>query len=433
MKRKHSTFTLVCSVILAAFITFEVTYIFVDNARRKEIYGITEKYQSELDGVEAKYIAEYASLNKMYNDLPEELKSGDLFKKLACIDLYYRTQYVGELDEDQIAYYVMNGYIYGAGDKYGSYYTADEFQTVIDDATGDTVGIGVYVAYDAINGTMEILSVMPDSPALEAGIKAGDIITAVEGESIADLGYYGALDKIKGDIGTSVKITVARDGVEAEHTLVRKKITTQPVTYHKYAFDSKIGIIRITEFNDAVPAQFKSAVESLLADGVESLVFDMRYNPGGTLGSVVDVLDYLLPEGDITIIRDSTGKDVKTYKSDESSIDVPMAVLVNGNTASAAELFTCALKDYEKAVVVGETTYGKGTMQRILMLPDGAGLRISTNMYDPPKSDNYEGKGITPDVVVELDESLKDKNFYKITDEEDNQLLLACRELGYEG
>ncbi|MGM9646190.1 MAG: S41 family peptidase [Eubacteriales bacterium] len=422
--KKHSTFTLVCSLILAVFITFEVTYIFVDNARRKETYEIAEKYQSELDELKAEYSDNYVMVDE---------KSRELFEKLAELDAYYRAQYVGEIDEEKLAYYVMNGYIYGAGDKYGSYYTADELSAIVQDMSGDTVGIGVYVAYDSINGTMEVLSVMPDSPALEAGIKAGDIITAVEGKSISELGYYGALDKIKGDIGTTVKITVIRGGDETEYTLVRKKITTQPVTYHKYALDPTIGIIRITEFNDAVPSQFKSAVESLLAGGAESLVFDMRYNPGGTLSSVVKVLDYLLPEGVIATIEDSAGTVVDKFESDSNSIDVPMAVLVNGSTASAAELFTCALKDYGKAVVVGEKTYGKGTMQMITMLSDGSGLRISTNMYNPPKSENYEGKGITPDVIVELDESLKDKNFYKITDEEDNQLLYACRELGYEG
>jgi carboxyl-terminal processing protease len=159
----------------------------------------------------------------------------------------------------------------------------------------------------------------------------------------------------------------------------------------------------------------------------------MRNNPGGTLDSVIDILDYLLPEGDLCYVYGADGTRVATYKSDANQFDstMKMAVLINENTASAAELFTAALRDYNRATVVGVTSFGKGSMQTTYQLPNGEGIKLSTNTYNPPCDVNYNGIGITPSIVVELDEALKNKSFYKITDEEDNQLLEACRCLGY--
>ena len=166
------------------------------------------------------------------------------------------------------------------------------------------------------------------------------------------------------------------------------------------------------------------AIADLTAKGAKSLIFDVRYNPGGALTGIVDTLDYLLPEGPIIRIVDREGNE-EVIESDADWLDIPMAVLVNGSTASAAELFTSALQDYEMAVVIGTTTYGKGTMQSVVSLPDGSGISISYRMYNPPYSPNYEGIGITPDITLDLDASLAEKNFYKITDDEDNQLQMA--------
>ena len=159
------------------------------------------------------------------------------------------------------------------------------------------------------------------------------------------------------------------------------------------------------------------------------MIFDVRNNPGGELGGIVNTLDFLLPEGPIVHIVDKNGEEQKTYTSDADCIDIPMAVLVNGNTASAAELFTSALQDYKKAVIVGTKTYGKGTVQSIITLPDGSGLSLSTSMYNPPFSENYEGKGITPDLTVELNEEAAAMNLYKLPDNMDNQLLAAINAL----
>ena len=194
--------------------------------------------------------------------------------------------------------------------------------------------------------------------------------------------------------------------------------------YHSYEADPTIGIIKILSFDLGTPAQFKEACETLIEGGATRFVFDVRYNPGGDLTSICSILDYLLPEGPIVHIVDAQGGE-EVINSDASELDLPMCVLVNGNTASAAELFSSALQDYDKAELVGTTTYGKGTMQTIIRLSDNTGLGISYRMYNPPYSENYEGVGVKPDVEIEMDESLANKNIYKITDDEDTQLQKA--------
>lgn len=436
-KKQISLLVFILSILLAILLTFEITFIIVDSINNKEKAQMAEEYKSQLDNYKAQLENKYgemdvfASIIEMYNSLPEESRNIELYYKLATIDYYYRNLYANEIDEDQLLYYVLNGYVAGAGDRYGEYYTADDFKSITQENQGNTVGIGVYANYNEEYNAIKILSVMENSPAHKAGIKAGDIITYVNGESVSQLGYYVALEKVKGEEGTKVTLTLVRDGEEITVTATRAKVETETVFYHQYEYDKTIGVVRVIEFNNAVPNQFKNAIEDLMSKGVTSLVFDMRNNPGGTLSSVVEMLDYLLPEGDIAHVTDSNGNIQKTYKSDASYLKgiEKMAVLTNENTASAAELFTCALKDYEKATIVGTKTYGKGSMQTVYMLPDGTGLRLTTNKYNPPMSDNYDGVGITPNIEIELSEALAGKSPFEYTDSEDNQLQRACEAL----
>lgn len=421
-----SILAFVVSILLAILITFEVTFLILSGISNRKMDELAKEYNEIL---EDKYgdMGVFKSIIELYNSLPEDNRSAELYYKLAMIDYYYRNAYANEIDEDQLLYYVMNGYVVGAGDKYGEYYTADDFESITQESEGETVGIGVYVNYSQEYNAIKILSVMQDSPAHKAGIKAGDVVIKIEGESVSDLGYYVALDRVKGESGTSVTLTLIRDGKEITVSAVRKKVETETVFYHQYELDKTVGVIRILEFNNAVPEQFKKAVEDLKSKGVTSLVFDVRSNPGGTLTSVIEVLDYLLPEGDLAYVTDASGKVLRTHKSDANylkGID-SMAVLVNDNTASAAELFACALRDYDKAILVGTKTYGKGSMQTIYMLPDGTGLRLTTNKYNPPKSGNYDGIGLEPDITVELSDALSGKSSFEYTDSEDNQLMEA--------
>ena len=433
MQKKISIFWTVIICLFAILVTFMVTFLFMNSLKRQAEADLAESYKESLDELEDEYLAQFASINEMYASLPDEIKSTELFMRLAYLDTYYRALYVGKIDEEKLTYYLASGYIQGVGDKYGEYYTADDLQSFMDQAYGKMYGIGVTAIYSPEYDAIEILSVTEGSPADKAGMLVGDIITHVEGERVLRDNYYASINKIKGDKGTQINLTIWRNGTELPISAIRDEIKITSVSYHKYALDSKIGIVRISEFNDGTTGQLKSALEALKADGVSSIVFDMRNNPGGTLDSVIDILDYLLPEGDLCYVYGADGTRVATYKSDANQFDstMKMAVLINENTASAAELFTAALRDYNRASVVGVTSFGKGSMQTTYQLPNGEGIKLSTNTYNPPCDVNYNGIGITPSIVVELDEALKNKSFYKITDEEDNQLLEACRCLGY--
>ncbi len=349
------------------------------------------------------------------------------FEKLAYVDELYRQLYVGEIDEEQLGDYLILGYIAGTGDKYASYMNAEQFEEYIQSSAGGMVGVGIHVVNNTEYDAIEVVSVMPDSPALEAGVQPGDLIYKIGEESVAELGYETAVNRMVGEEGTVAEFSVRRGEAYEESIdfkIERKKVESTTVTYRM--FDDSIGIIRILEFASNTNESVKEAVEALRSEGAQKLIFDVRYNPGGELTGIVKTLDYLLPEGPIIRIVGKDDEQEEVQYSDASELDMPMAVLINENTASAAELFSCALQDYEKAVLVGKTTYGKGTMQQIITLPDGSGIGISYKMYNPPYSDNYEGVGVIPDYEVDMPASTEGKNIYKITDEEDTQLQKAA-------
>lgn len=395
MSRKISLPAAIVLILLAALLSFQITYV-----------SMLTKYQSEVQSLAA---------------------SQSAYDKLNYVDALYRAHYVGDIDEEQLSDYLIRGYIAGAGDKYASYMTADEFSAYMEESSGEMVGIGVHIIYNGDMGALEVISVMRDSPALEAGVEPGDLIIAVEGEAVSELGYYPAVDKMLGDLGTVAKFTVRRgENYEQikEFSIIRQKVTD--TTVESRVIGGDIGVIRISQFAENTGDSIRTAIADLTAKGAKSLIFDVRYNPGGALTGIVDTLDQLLPEGPIIRIVDREGNE-EAINSDAACISMPMAVLVNEGTASAAELFTSALQDYKLATVIGTTTYGKGTMQTVVSLPDGSGITISYRMYNPPFSDNYEGIGVVPDIELPLDETLAEKNFYKITDEEDNQLQAAIK------
>ena len=390
MSKKISIGTAVILMLLAVLVTFQLTFMALSN-----------KYQSELN---------------------ELTVSQDMYAKLAAVDELYQTLYIGDIDEKTLTDNLIRGYVLGTGDKYAYYLDEEQFAEMMASNNAELQGIGIMVIYQ--NDLIEIISVMPDSPALDAGLEPGDIIAYVGGESVAELGYTAAVNRLQGEAGTLAEFTVQRGDELIDFSIERGYVNEQSVMYHVYEPDPTIGIVKILSFNLGTPEQFKSACEELIAGGVTKFVFDVRYNPGGDLESITEILDYLLPEGPIVRIVDAEGNEDVRY-SDASELDMPMCVLVNSSTASAAELFSSALQDYDKAELVGTVTYGKGTMQTIIRLADNTGIGISYRMYNPPYSDNYEGVGVQPDYVVEMDESVADKNIYKITDAEDTQLQKA--------
>ncbi len=353
-------------------------------------------------------------------------------ERLSEVDYIYRNYYIDELDDEYLLDMVLEGYVAGTGDDYAAYYNKEDFQSFMTDLDGEMAGIGISVIYNTDYRVIEVINVMPDSPALEAGVEIGDLIIYVgeEKESVEVIGYNMAVSKLQGLIDTEAVFTVARGDDYSEQVdfrIMRKKVTEQTVLPRVYELDKSIGIIKITGFDGKTPEQFVAAVEDLTGNqGCDKLIVDLRYNPGGELSSIVTILDYIVPKGPIIRIFDASGNQVDEYDSEATELNIPMAVLVNGSTASAAELFTSAVRDYDKATIVGTTTYGKGCMQTTVPLQSGGAVSVTYRMYSPPFSDNYHGIGIVPDVEVELDEALEGKNIYKITDQEDNQLAAAA-------
>lgn len=408
MKKKISVGATVVCVLLAALLTFQITY-----------FALYAHYQDQLSAA--------------YEDVAG-------YAKLLEVQQMYENLYVGDLDSDALMDGIIAGYVAGSGDKYGAYYNAEDFTTYMESMNGDMQGIGVNVIYNADYAAIEIINVMPDSPALEAGVEPGDLIiyvgTGDESESVAELGYYIALSRLQGKAGTTAEFTVARGkNYEERHefSILRGYVTEQTVLHHVSTVDKTVGVVKITSFDRATPDQFYAAVEELQAAGCTRLVMDVRNNPGGELTAICSILDYLLPAGPVIRTIDRDGNEEVVYTSDAKELDMPMVVLANENTASAGELFCSALQDYGKAKIVGVQTYGKGSMQTIRQLSDGSGISITYRYYCPPFSPNYDGVGVTPDVVVEAEGALLEKNIYKVTDDEDNQFLAALAELNKAG
>lgn len=386
------------------------------------------------------------------------LKGEDGYDKLELIDRLFNTYSLFDLEGEALMDAVLKGYVAGTGDKYAEYFTEEEYKQFTSDNKGESVGIGINVVQNPDENGIDIINVMPESPALKAGILPGDIITHIgtgeSKQSVEALGYTKALDMLKGAEGSIAEFTVSRttDGgtEQIEFAVPREKIVSVSVMSHVCETDKSVGIVKITQFNLTTPSQFCDAVDGLLAKGCDKFVFDVRYNPGGDLVSIKSVLSYFLNEDDVFIrIADKNGKietdkieainytgnyeDCSIEKSDIGKYrDLEFAVLTNGSTASAAELFTSALKDYGLSVTVGTKTYGKGTMQTTFSLAPygyGGALKLTTKYYYPPISDSYDGIGIIPNREVELDEALEGKNIYTIKDAEDNQLQAAVEEL----
>ncbi len=310
--------------------------------------------------------------------------------------------YVGDVDYEKIDGLLADYYVGLIGDKYSDYYTEEELKSYLNKLTGSFVGIGISCTNK--NGKIHIVEVIKNSPAEEAGIVAGEDIISVDGIVVTDETYEQATSAVAGKSGTKVKLKIEDSaGNIREISVERREIVTE--TVYSEMLSGNIAYIKITQFATTTANKFISAVDELLAQGAKGFLFDVRDNSGGELNCVVSILDRLLPKGPVVNIVDGAGKIETKYSTDEKSLNLPIAVLINENTASAAELFASALRDYEIAQLYGTVTYGKGYMQRILTLSDGSGLRLSIAKYNPPYGENYEGVGVIPHVVVEEDES----------------------------
>lgn len=348
------------------------------------------------------------------------------YSKLDTLLQYIRENYVRDYSDQELWDGIYSGLFSAVGDPYTTYMTSEQFEAYRSDHSGQYVGIGVNVVYDPLTASMYIYRVTPDSPAQEAGLQAGDRVTAVGSLQIGLTTYTEAVNSVAGEAGTEVTLTLLRGETTFEKTLTRRAVKSQNVLYEQ--LDGKIAYITIVTFSDSsVTEQFRAALEQAKADGCVSYLFDVRNNPGGNLDVICNVLDLLLPEGPIVNIVSADGSTVTRNSGAQQFTSERMAVLCNGSTASAAELFVADLRDYKLAKIVGDTTYGKGTVQTITSLSDGSAIRLTTSYYTPASGSSYDGEGIHPDISVSLS-SEQASRFYMLTHEEDPQLQAA---IGY--
>ena len=356
------------------------------------------------------------------NDITDFSNRSALFSKLNKVDNIVRGNYVGKINDTQLNDDIIDGYMKGLGDKYGTYFDAEEYNEITLENEGKATGIGINVIYTS-DGYIRIVSVLSGSPADKAGVQANDKIVSIGGQDVKSLGYTSAVSLLKGNVGTSVQFTVTRDEIQVPFNIKRVTYDT-PTVQSRMIGD--IGYVRIVEFDKTTPDEFSKQVDALIAKGAKGIIFDVRNNPGGLLDSVEKMIDKLIPSGPVVRAKYKDGKLKTLYTSDSKQVNLPMAVLTNQNTASAAELFTAALRDYGKAKSIGTKTFGKGTMQEVIDLHDGTALDLSVAYFYPPKSNNFEGKGVAPDINVPLSDS-KMQNFYSLTDSEDDQLQAGIK------
>ena len=408
----------------------------------------------------------------------------DYTNSFFLINAIFQNYSIFDIDYETAMLSAIRAYVEATGDKYANFYTPEEFEAMQTENNGDLYGIGVQVIFDYTDYFMEIVLIMPDSPAqgtLEVGDKVTHILLDGQKKALSDIvaenklkfaeiypsyteeeinnvacyeTFQYAVSKLKGPIGTYAEFFVDRNGVEMQMKIQRAKVKTVSVTAKTSIRDNTVGIVSISQFDLTTPTQFKDCMNKLIEGGCNKFIFDVRNNPGGDLASVVAVLSTLLKKNDIILsTKDSSGKVettvVKTVTYSESSgystcsvsasdigiyTDYEMIVLANENSASAAELFTAALRDHEKAEIVGVNTYGKGSVQSIIPLDYynskdvtyyGA-IKLTTRLYFPPCGEGYDGGiGIAPDYAVELEGVAADTHFYKLTEEIDNQLQKA--------
>lgn len=312
-----------------------------------------------------------------------------------------RARFVGGYDPDTVADTALSGMVAGLGDRWSYYVGAEGYQSLRESRSNSYVGIGVTVDYGDGRGLL-ITSVKEDGPADRAGLTAGELITAVDGASIAGEARYTGSDSIRGEAGTVVSLTVlSSDGRERAVEITRAALHTDPVSYE--LLEGKVGYVDLQNFNTGAAGDFNDAVDDLLERGAVAFVFDMRNNGGGYVDELTRILDHLLPEGPIFRSVTKGGRE-KVLRSDADCVDLPMAVLVNGNTYSAAEFFAAQLRESVGAAIVGEETSGKGYSQQTFPLPNGGALSFSTEKYYTGAGVSLVGTGVTLDAQVILDE-----------------------------
>ena len=322
--------------------------------------------------------------------------------KLNSIKKVLEKDYLESINDEKLTEGAIKGYVNGDGDEYTKYFTKEEMEEFKQETDGNYVGIGVYMAKNTRENTILVLSAIKGSPAEAAGIKSGDIIKKVDGVEYTGDDFDKIASYIKGKQGTKVNIEMERDGKRINFEVERKKIEIYPV--ESKVLENNIGYINLPSFDKDCNKKFKENYENLSKQGIKALIIDLRNNGGGILEEAVEIADYILDKDKTVVITVNKKKEETVEKTkNKSSINLPIVILVNENSASASELFAAAIRENDRAKLVGTKTYGKGVIQELLTLPDGSGLKITTEEYFTPNKNKINKQGITPDIEVESD------------------------------
>ncbi len=324
------------------------------------------------------------------------------YLKLKQLDFYVDNYFYGEIDTNKINDLIVRGYVSGLEDKYAHYYSIEETTARNKDLSGQGQGIGMIVVKHPDSQNIFVKNVYDNSPAYAAGIRPGDQIVSVDSVSVEETGYVEAVNSILRDVGQEMSLGILRGGETFTVTATCTEFATQ--TVFPQMLEGNIGYIQITAFNGETALQFKNAVNKLVSDGAKALVFDLRGNGGGTVDSVCEVLDFICPEGDIITVEYANEKTEVLSRSDSGEITLPMVVLTNEQTASAAELFTASVKDFGMGISIGSKTFGKGVMQTTYNFTDGSCVVFTVAEFFPHSGQSFNEKGIAPEVEVILSE-----------------------------
>ncbi|MCR4830414.1 MAG: S41 family peptidase [Pseudobutyrivibrio sp.] len=354
-----------------------------------------------------------------------DLLKGDSSSKLELVTYLIKHYYYNDVDDETLIDGLYAGLVESLDDPYSTYYTAEEYENAMETYAGEYAGIGALLQKNMETGEVTITKVYENTPAEKAGLKEGDSIISANGTLAIDEDLEAFVQHIRGGKGTEVELVVNRDGEELAVTCKRDDVAT-PTVEHQMLNDS-VGYIAISQFTEHTYKDFVKAYEDLEKQGMKSIVYDMRNNGGGLLNAVVDVLDYILPEGTVVYTMDKDGNKEDKVSKASSHKDIPIVVLVNGNTASAAEIFTGAIRDFKYGTIIGITTFGKGVVQSTIPLSDGSAIKLTTHQYYTPSGECIQGTGINPD--IELDFEFLGKEDEKYSVDLDNQIQKAIEEL----
>lgn len=382
---------IIITVLITALVTTIVIYNFVIKSGK---IAIKSEDNSSLSGLEA---------------------------TLASFRSVLEEKYMGEIDDEALIEGAIKGYVSALGDPYTTYYTKEEMDELMEETTGNYVGIGIYMTLDLENNAIYVVKPMEGSPAEEAGIQTGDLITKVDGKEYSGEELDQASNAIKGEEGTTVKLEILRDGETQELEVERRKIVVSHIVEKKF---DNVGYLLIEDFDGGCAKEFEEKYKELESQGIDRLIIDLRNNGGGVVDEAVSIADMLLDKDDtILITKDKKGNEEITKSEHNPTITMPVVVLTNGYSASASEILVGALQDNERATIVGTKTYGKGVIQEVDRLNDGSGLKITIEEYYTPNKNEINKVGIEPDEEIDLSNEVKEQGTY--TDEEDNQLQKA--------